>query len=243
MVVYKITNTINNKVYIGQTKKSIKRRFSEHCRQTVCKKLSRAIKKYGKDNFIIEILEENNNQEVIDKLEEKYIKEYNSILNGYNILSGKHYKLNNKQKQQRIKVLESNRRKTPIIIHNTITKLEKDFDTIYAAARELNCNPARLFNALKSENKRYKNYIVRKKGEEFSTKFELNSFRSPPVIGFDFDNNRIYVYTKLSNCEKDSFCSMHIRKCCRGEKETYKGITWCYIHEILPLFKRDGILT
>lgn len=59
--IYKITNTINNKIYIGQTN-DIKRRFREHKNlmygKVGNKHLYSAIKKYGLDSFIFEIIEE-----------------------------------------------------------------------------------------------------------------------------------------------------------------------------------------
>ena len=56
-VIYKITNTVNGKFYIGQTTNSITNRFKEHCRNNSgCKLIGRAIKKHGMENFKIEEL-------------------------------------------------------------------------------------------------------------------------------------------------------------------------------------------
>lgn len=58
-VVYKITNSVNNKIYIGCTIKTLKQRFSMHFRQRKAHKntlLSRAIIKHGIQNFIIELI-------------------------------------------------------------------------------------------------------------------------------------------------------------------------------------------
>ena len=56
-VIYLITNLLNGKQYIGQTRRPVLRRFKEHCslkeKGTV---LNNAIKKYGIDNFKIEIV-------------------------------------------------------------------------------------------------------------------------------------------------------------------------------------------
>lgn len=71
-LVYKITNTENNKIYIGKTKKyykdkyfGIEGRLNNHltCAFTKskfndCPRLYNAIRKYGKDKFKIELLEE-----------------------------------------------------------------------------------------------------------------------------------------------------------------------------------------
>ena len=53
--IYKITNLINNKVYIGLTSQTIQKRFYQHCHNPIKNSLiHKAIKKYGKENFIIE---------------------------------------------------------------------------------------------------------------------------------------------------------------------------------------------
>lgn len=59
MVVYKITNKINDKIYIGQTTRSLKDRWRNHLSQySGCVAIKNAIDKYGADNFIIEVISE-----------------------------------------------------------------------------------------------------------------------------------------------------------------------------------------
>lgn len=88
--IYKITNLINKKVYIGQSI-NIEKRFIAH--KSVYKNykahnyeypLYRAMRKYGFENFQFEILEECSIKD-LDEKEKYYIKYYNSKLpNGYN---------------------------------------------------------------------------------------------------------------------------------------------------------------
>ena len=73
--IYKITNLINNKSYIGQTKNTIKIRMYKHyskAKQENITGIDAAIKKYGKENFIIEELCQCQNQD-LDELEKFYI--------------------------------------------------------------------------------------------------------------------------------------------------------------------------
>jgi group I intron endonuclease len=92
--IYKITNSKNNKIYIGQTVGDVNKRFKKHLSQinckNVCSALYSAFSKYGKENFIIEtIVNGDYTKEELNELEVFYIKEYNSMSpNGYNLQSG-----------------------------------------------------------------------------------------------------------------------------------------------------------
>lgn len=84
--IYKITNKINGRVYVGQSN-DIERRWKEHCRHNK-QLIDRAIQKYGKDNFLFEIIEEIPKGVNINQREEFWIGYYNCIApNGYNIMN------------------------------------------------------------------------------------------------------------------------------------------------------------
>ena len=89
--IYKITNLVNKKVYVGQSINIIIR-WKDHIRtlnngNSHSVLLQRAWDKYGQENFVFEILELCSEDE-LDELEIKYISFYDSINNGYNIESG-----------------------------------------------------------------------------------------------------------------------------------------------------------
>jgi group I intron endonuclease len=87
-VIYKITNKINGKFYIGKTK-NIERRWNEHL-SLVGKKRHPpydSILYYGKENFIIEIVDKADSY-LINDLEKAWIKKTDSINKGYNICEG-----------------------------------------------------------------------------------------------------------------------------------------------------------
>ncbi len=88
MWIYKITNIQNNKVYIGQTIKPIEQRFQNHISSSLNGRLdshlARAIRKYGKENFKIEIIDVAQDQDELSRKEQYWIRYYNSVENGYN---------------------------------------------------------------------------------------------------------------------------------------------------------------
>lgn len=86
--IYKHTNVITNKVYIGRTVNP-KRRFSNMLRNYKnCKALYKDLEQYGVENFKTEILLETEDISNLGFLEEEYINKYNSLVpNGYNLVS------------------------------------------------------------------------------------------------------------------------------------------------------------
>ena len=94
MIIYKITNKVNNKIYIGQTTKNLKIRWSAHCSCRKNTAISNAIQKYGKENFVIEEIDGANSRSELNYREQYHIFKSNSIApNGYNLsLGGKNSK-------------------------------------------------------------------------------------------------------------------------------------------------------
>ena len=90
-VIYKATNNLTNKAYIGFTKGSAERRFKTHIREG--HGLHEAIKEYGVCNFTLEILEESDDWLfLVTEREPHYIAMYNTKEpNGYNRTKGGEY--------------------------------------------------------------------------------------------------------------------------------------------------------
>lgn len=85
--IYKITNKVNGKVYIGQTRYTIEFRWRQHLHKKDHTYFHNAIRKYGTENFIVEILEECNYED-LNSREIYYISKFNSFKNGYNSTIG-----------------------------------------------------------------------------------------------------------------------------------------------------------
>lgn len=128
--IYKITNLINRKVYIGQSA-NIKRRWKDHRKEAFWESspyynypLYRAIRKYGLDNFSFEVIEECDASELNTK-EKFYITQYDSYKTGYNQTEGGDSVTHNFKLTQQ-QVLE------------IIQRLKTTHDNIYAIARDFN---------------------------------------------------------------------------------------------------------
>ena len=76
MLIYKITNLINGKMYVGKTKRTLAVRFDEHARKGKFL-IGKAICKYGKENFRPEIIATCETVEEANGLEKYWIKTLN----------------------------------------------------------------------------------------------------------------------------------------------------------------------
>ena len=88
-VVYRIYNRMNSKSYVGQTTQP-RRRIRDHFNlKKGCLFLHRAIKKYGRDAFVVEILESDVPEVLLSKLEILHIRFFDcKVPNGYNLTDG-----------------------------------------------------------------------------------------------------------------------------------------------------------
>ena len=88
MEIYKITNKINGKVYIGQTIRPVEYRFHRHINDAMHNILdthfARAIRKYGPDKWQLEVIDNAETQEELNQKEQYWIRYYNSVEEGYN---------------------------------------------------------------------------------------------------------------------------------------------------------------
>ena len=91
MIIYKATNVCNGKVYIGQTIRPLEKRRSQHlanARKGIVTKFYNAIRKYGADNFLFDIVCTASSVEELNVLELYYIQKYDSVRCGYNMVDG-----------------------------------------------------------------------------------------------------------------------------------------------------------
>lgn len=140
---YKITNLLNNKVYIGVTNRNPQIRFEEHKRKSSKSYISKAIQLDGVENFIFEILESNIPDDKISQIECEYIQKYNSILPyGYNAdLGGVEYHKHSEEIKKKItesgKGNKNSKYIADILMYSKDGKLLRRFQSSREAARFL----------------------------------------------------------------------------------------------------------
>ena len=133
--VYKITNSVNGKAYIGiSIHEPTQGRIRDHLAGRGNKIIARAVKKYGKDVFTYEILEADVFDEFLPDLEVAYIAKLNTIVpHGFNLTrGGDGAGPRSEQKRRRIPGRRFNRYKIGAVAYLFITKPDKTVKEIAA---------------------------------------------------------------------------------------------------------------
>lgn len=90
--VYKITNTVDGKVYVGKTVENIEHRWSNHCCTALVGNspyhFHRAIRKYGPDAFVIDQVATTDDAIILAEAEKVVIEHFDLFKNGYNMTLG-----------------------------------------------------------------------------------------------------------------------------------------------------------
>ena len=106
MHIYKFTHIESNRCYIGQTIQDPNQRRLEHIADsrytTRVYHFHNAIRKYGIDAFKFEVIAEANSLEELNMLEEKYVEQFDSINNGFNIRQAGGNKLHSEESKKRM---------------------------------------------------------------------------------------------------------------------------------------------
>lgn len=199
--IYKITNNINNKIYIGKTFYSLEKRFKEHCRDSQKNRnekrpLYLAMNKYGIENFSISLIEET---DIPEEREKYWIEYYGSFKNGYNATVGGDG--------------------TKYADYDLIYSLYKEGKT-YKEIQEItkySTNTIKI--ALEEKGISKEDRIIR--GHQFISKI---------VAKIDPKTDEIIeVYSSISEAERKNGNTKHISSVCSGKRKTCKGYKWRYL--------------
>lgn len=222
--IYKITNKINNKCYIGQSV-NLKSRIKSH--KSMLKHnnednplLRKATKKYGYENFKIEIIKYCKEEE-LDFYEQYYIDYYKSHKkeNGYNIeLGGNKHKHLGKEQIEKMKNTKKG-------------KLIGKENPFYGKTHTLETR--------RKMSERFKNnkYCVgRFMSKETREKIgNANRWhRIKPINCYDLNNNFIKKYPSVGEAKRQLNVKSEslIAQCARGTRKTAYGYKWKYLEVV-----------
>ncbi len=225
MFIYKITNKINGKIYIGQTIRPIEQRFKRHINDAtnniVDTHFSRAIRKYGKENFYIECIDTANTQEQLTQKEQYWIKKYNStnVNIGYNETDaiykcgGNTYKSKTevelkdiKAKLRKSKLGTNNNNAKAVKCFNVNTHEELVFDTVEDCKKYFNEKHHRFITIRTSGNSisLYKNiWKIAYLNDEYKNFIPKTKRRKIFIEVTDVLSNDVKTYNSLNKLYKD----------------------------------------
>lgn len=204
--IYKVTNQVNNKIYIGATTKSIEDRQKDHLKKVTKGKsyaFQNAIATYGIDNFKWEQIDTAITKDELAKKEKEYILEYNSKEKGYNSDSG------------------GGIQKTVYQYNIKTGKLVNKYSNLTLAGAVFGLSKQDLSKVCKGFYWTY----------DYIDKFvPLNDKRKKKVCQYNLQGEFIKEFKSVAEASRQTgFNKTSIAKVCRGERKTCGGFVWKYL--------------
>lgn len=238
--IYKITNCVNNKSYIGQAR-NIYIRIYWHLQSTKNEKakdyntpIHIAMRKYGIDNFELSVLEQCSANDLNDR-EQYWISYYNTYVHadnscGYNVTKG------GKQSIRLIKLLDKDVKAIQVLLAEgklSMAEIASKYNVSKKLISRINTGRAWHDSSL--------SYPILKNGFSKDTWFEQYKFNGFAVGQFDKSSNELiklypsaqYAAIVLGNKSYNS----HIAHCCAGDRVSAYGYNWKFVEISLDNWK------
>lgn len=219
--IYKINNTKENKIYIGKTINSIQKRFQRHLQDALSNRLdthlARAIRKYGAENFTIELVDQAETEDELNKKEIYWIEYYNSYNQGYNETKGGEggntYQKKTPEELDKIKQKISESKKggknpnaRPVKIKNVKTNEELHFSSA-AEVRDYFKHSNHNFVTRRCQHKvsclwQGEWAIAYEEDDYFNFSKEKGNNRSVKIKIFDKNDNKEYEFASYAEAER-----------------------------------------
>ena len=208
--IYKISNLINDKVYIGYTSNTVKSRWSMHKYQARSgrskAKIHEAMRTLGCDKFFVEVIYQSRDKEWTLSIEDNFIADYNAIVNGYNKNPGGQ---NTKNKQ--LTEYEREQKKLQRLEKQKLTDAKREQKKLQRAAQR-----AAQEEQIKQKEMRKQRRLERMEHKEHLRKIRLERKEkiiphvrllcktcniNPRAINFH-KNNKVYYRSQCDSCIK-----------------------------------------
>lgn len=226
--IYKIENSLNNKIYIGQSTNVFKRwgshisdSFNENSKDYDMV-IHKAFRKYKLNNFIFSIIEECK-QEDLNEREIYWIDFYNSYSNGYNASKGGD---NYEHLGEAVELYDFD--------GNFI----KEYPSILKTAEELNVSYQTVCQVIYGQRKSCRNFQLKlKKDSKKIGRYTSNQGGKKVTYKLDNDYNIVGKYESVNEAARlNNIDSSSIAKCCNGKLKHCGGFGWCYEENYNELF-------
>lgn len=208
--IYKITNDVNNKAYIGKTENTIEKRFKEHCRDAFrftneSRPLYSAMRKYGIEHFSVELVEETDNPEEREKY---WIEFFGTFKYGYNATLG------------------GDGRK--YVDYSLVIATYKELKSIRDTAKRLNICVDTVSRILR-QNDVYIYTTKEVQNEKFGKVTNMYTLEGEFLRSFSSTNEaaRYMVENGLTGCKRTTI-KQHITEVCTGRRKTAAKFKWKY---------------
>lgn len=203
--IYKITNLLNGKIYIGQTSRTVEARWKEHQKDSTRRTfeqrpLYRAINKYGVENFSIETIEETDSP---NERERFWIEYYGSYKNGYNATIGGDG--------------------TPYIDYDLVVATYKEVQNMSEVARRMNisCDAVEYILHIKQIPIISSAVVLARASSKVVNQYSLDGHYIQSFPSAIAAARALNTITTTSNG-----ASSHITDVCRGKRKTAYGYKW-----------------
>ena len=204
-IIYSATNTVNNKKYIGQTTCALEKRKREHINSINQQKFSfqKAMKKYGIENFLWEIIDYANSPGELDYKETYWINHFGTYGHkGYNMTIGGQ-KNHKPSKEKRIEYLRTKHDDKIFLVFDKHGNFIKESDNRFLFCVENNITTNDANQSLTNRRPSVGDYILIYKDDftEENLKNRMNKVRNTrDFVIFDKNNNYIGRWNNQTRC-------------------------------------------
>lgn len=220
IAIYKITNLLNQKSYIGQSI-NIEQRIKKHISSKDKYPIHEALRKYPLENFEFSVLEECP-KELLNEREEYWISYYDSYKNGYNCTAGGDN--------------VSDTCKKPVKQYDLSGNYIQTYESQFEAARNVGTDARYISNCCLQKNNTAKGYQWCFVGDENSIQINPKDYAGNLKISVNqFSLEGKFIQTFLSIADAENFlnknCGKEIVKCCKKELQSAANYQWRFAEE------------